>query len=95
MANPEFGRSGKVDLLLGIVPCNQSMYDEVVSSPNRKFKARRTIFDCTIGEEQLTPTNDSVMRTTAKEDPTYALLKEFWTLEQVPGCSNYFMAEQD
>ena len=35
------------------------------------------------------------MKTTAKEDPTYALLKEFWTLEQVPGCSNYFTAEKD
>ena len=35
------------------------------------------------------------MKTTAKEDLTYALLKEFWTLEQVPGCSNYFTAEED
>ena len=39
LADPEFDRSGKVDLLLGIVPCNQCTYDEVVSSPNRKFKA--------------------------------------------------------
>ena len=99
LADPEFDRSGKVDLLLGIVACNQCTYDEVVSSPNRKFKAHRTIFGWTIGGEQPTSrcSNErpTVMRTTAKEDPTYALLKEFWTLEQVPGCSNYFTAEED
>ena len=99
LADPEFDRSGKVDLLLGIVPCNQCTYDEVVSSPNRKFKAHRTIFGWTIGGEQPTSRcsngRHTVKRTTAKEDPTYALLKEFWTLEQVPGCSNYFTAEEE
>ena len=98
LADPEFDRSGKVDLLLGIVPCNQCTRDEVVSSPNRNFKAHRTIFGWTSGGEQPSSRGSggrpTVMKTTTKEDPTYALLKEFWTLEQVPGCSNYFTAER-
>ena len=74
LADPEFDRSGKVDLLLGIVLCNQCTRDEVVSSPNRKFKAHRTIFGCTIGGEQPSSRGSggrpTVMKTITKEDPT-------------------------
>ena len=44
LADPEFDRSGRIDILLGIVACNECTHDEVVSSSNRRFKANRTIF---------------------------------------------------
>ena len=83
LADPEFDRSGKIDVLLGIVACNECTHDEVVSSFNRRFKAHKTIFGWAIGGERPSALNDQEtstisMKASAKEDPTHTLLREFW-----------------
>ena len=52
LADPEFDHSGKIDILLGIAACNECTYDDVVSAPNRRFKAHKTIFGWAIGGER-------------------------------------------
>ena len=53
LADPEFDRSGRIDLLLGISACNECSLDEVVSSPNRRFKAMKTIFGWALAVRDL------------------------------------------
>ena len=51
LADPDFGSSGRVDLLLGIVDSNKCTLDESVSSPDRSIRAWNTLFGWAIGGE--------------------------------------------
>ena len=51
LADPDFGTSGRVDLLLGIVDANRCTLDESVSSSDRTIRAWNTIFGWAIGGE--------------------------------------------
>ena len=44
LADPEFGRSGRVDLLLGVTHCNHCTWDEVKSSPDRNLTGMENHF---------------------------------------------------
>jgi len=44
LADPFFGRPGRVDLLLGVVHTNQCSTTHVVASEDRRFRATDTIF---------------------------------------------------
>ena len=98
LADPEFDRSGKIDILLGIAACNECTYDDVVSAPNRRFKAHKTIFGWAIGGERPAGAAPNFattcLKAAAKEDPTHELLRAFWRLEEVPGSDGDFSAEE-
>ena len=98
LVDPEFDRSGRIDVLLGIVACNECTHDEVVSSFNRRFKAHMTIFGWAVGGERPSAstqdTSTICMKASAEEDPTHTLLKEFWKLEEVPGYDSHFTPEE-
>ena len=77
LADPEFDHSGRIDILLGIVPCNECTYDEVVSSSNCRFKAHKTIFGWAIGGERPSASAEETtivsMKASAKQDSHHIL----------------------
>ncbi len=97
LADPEFDHSGKIDILLDIAACNECTYDDVVSSPNHRFKAHKTIFGWAIGGERPageSPDSTTCLKASVKEDLTCELLRKFWKLEEVPGSDSDFTTEE-
>lgn len=68
LADPGFGTSGRVDLLLGIIDSNRCTLDESVSSSDRYIQAWNTIFGWAVGVETDGPVTSNVcMRVTAAD----------------------------
>ena len=98
LTDPEFDPSGRINILLGIVACNECTYDEVVSSVNHHFKAHKTIFGWAVGKERPFASAQEIsticMKPSAKEEPTHTLLRQFWKLEEVPGYDSHYTLEE-
>ena len=96
LVDPEFDYSERINILLGIVACNECTHNEVVSSSNHCFKAHKTIFCWAVGGErppasaQETSMCTICLKVSAKEDPIHTLLREFWKLKEVPGYGSHF-----
>ena len=84
-ADPEFGHSGHIDLLLSIADSNRCMYDESESTPDRSFRAWNSVFGWIIGGQISTPTSSSsCMKIASADARADEILQLFWQQEEVP-----------
>ncbi len=86
LADPEFGKSGHVDMLLSMADSNRCTYDHSESTPDRSFRAWSSIFGWVIGGQ--TDSAESVplcMKIVAADSRADEILQRFWKQEEVPG----------
>ena len=86
LADPEFGRSERVDSLLGVTHCNHCTWDEVKSSPDTNLTAWKTIFCWAIGGSVSRSSWVNVcLKASSTDARADELLQKFWAIEEVPG----------
>ncbi len=95
LADPEFGQSGQINLLLSIADSNRCLYDQSESTPDRSFRTWNSVFGWIVGGQTSKPTNSSSgMNISASVDAnTEEILQHFWSREEVP--SEYLLSHED
>ncbi len=95
LADPEFGQSGRIDLLLSIADSNRCLYDQSESTPDRSFRTWNSVFGWIVGGQTSKPTNSSsCMNISASiAANTDEILQRFWSQEEVP--SESLLSQED
>ncbi len=85
LADPKFGRSGRIDLLLSIADSNRCTYDESESTPDCSFHTWNSVFGWIVGGQISTPNSSSpCMKITSGDARADEILQLFWEQEEVP-----------
>ncbi len=94
LADPEFGHSGRIDLLLSIADSNRCTYDESESIPDRSFRTWNSVFGWIVGGQICTPNSSSTcMKITSGDARADEILQLFWDQEEVPNDEHVLRQE--
>ena len=84
LADPELGRFGMVDILLGVVDTNRCIHNVSVSSPDRSTRAWQSIFGWVVGGQIRSFSDKSnCLKLASEDDRTDEVLQRFWEQEEV------------
>ena len=94
LADPEFGQSGRIDMLLSMADSNRCTFDQSESTPDRSFRTWNSIFGWIVGGQTSSPTPTSpCMKITSVDARADSILQRFWQQEEVPGESQNLTTE--
>ncbi|XP_063993929.1 uncharacterized protein LOC135171374 [Diachasmimorpha longicaudata] len=99
LADPSFGKSGPIDVIIGADFYGQIIGDQVIKSTDNQLVGQNTIFGWIIsGSVCCSGYSTKVSLTAVRETPNeqlLALLKKFWTQEELPAQSNTPLTQEE
>ncbi|XP_063975803.1 uncharacterized protein LOC135161809 [Diachasmimorpha longicaudata] len=99
LADPSFGKSGPIDVIIGADFYGQIIGDQVIKSADNQLVGQNTTFGWIIsGPVCCSGCSTKVSLTAVREtsnEQLLALLKKFWTQEELPAQSNNPLTQEE